>query len=163
MRAPTLASVRVSDFFASAIAVMALIFAATLNSPAQTESVIYNLVSEPFSGLATDTAGNLYGISQHGGSGGNGFVFELSQVGGAWQSTVLYNFTGGNDGGAPLAQPVIDAAGNVYGTTSVGGAHKYGVVYELTPLAGGWQPKGRGKILPSMNSQATLTAVFRGP
>lgn len=45
---------------------------------------------------------------------------------------VLYSFTGGMDGGVPYSGLVRDAKGNFYGTTSVGGAHNYGAVFELT-------------------------------
>src|SRR5579871_564292 len=46
--------------------------------------------------------------------------------------SVLYNFTGGSDGGTPLAGLVIDASGNVYGTTSVGGSSGAGTVFKVT-------------------------------
>lgn len=53
---------------------------------------------------------------------------------------VIYSFTGGNDGGTPAAQLVLDGAGNAYGTTVVGGAYGCGAVSELTSLSGGkWQ------------------------
>ena len=45
--------------------------------------------------------------------------------------TVLYTFSGGADGGAPLAGVIRDADGNLYGTTSSGGAADWGVVYKL--------------------------------
>ena len=54
--------------------------------------------------------------------------------------TVLYNFTGGSDGGSPYAGLVRDAAGNLYGTTSVGGSYYYGAVFKLA---------GRGASLDS--------------
>lgn len=49
----------------------------------------------------------------------------------------LYSFTGFADGGNPLSSLVVDSAGNLYGTTFVGGAHGAGEVFELTPNAGG--------------------------
>ena len=55
----------------------------------------------------------------------------------AAQEKVLYNFGNGTDGVAPQAGLVMDAAGNLYGTTYNGGTYNYGTVFELTPAAGG--------------------------
>ena len=52
---------------------------------------------------------------------------------------MIYNFTGGADGGSPSAGLVIDAAGNLYGTTSGGGPFGEGTVFKLTPSASGWR------------------------
>lgn len=53
--------------------------------------------------------------------------------------SVLYNFTDGNDGGAPMSNLVSDSAGNLYGTTTGGGANGQGIVYEISPNgSGGW-------------------------
>src|SRR5579859_4853818 len=49
----------------------------------------------------------------------------------------LYNFSGYADGGNPLSSLMMDAAGNLYGTTFVGGANGAGEVFELSPSAGG--------------------------
>jgi uncharacterized repeat protein (TIGR03803 family) len=93
----------------------------------------------PMSTLAFDASGNLYGTTQTGGSG-YGTVFELSSVGGGnWTETVLHNFASGSDGSGPGSeQLVLDAAGNLYGTTSYGGSHTAGTVFELSPSLGGW-------------------------
>jgi hypothetical protein len=71
--------------------------------------------SAPLAGLIGDSAGNLYGTTNVGGSsyrfgGGCGTVFELSPPtasGGTWAERVLYSFTGGNDGGYPQAGPKL--------------------------------------------------------
>jgi uncharacterized repeat protein (TIGR03803 family) len=47
--------------------------------------------------------------------------------------SVLYNFTGGSDGGEPYGQVTLDASGNLYGTASIGGADGNGVVWQITP------------------------------
>jgi uncharacterized repeat protein (TIGR03803 family) len=52
---------------------------------------------------------------------------------GPWTETVLYSFGTGTDGAAPIAGVNLDAAGNLYGTTSLGGAYAYGTVFRLTP------------------------------
>jgi uncharacterized repeat protein (TIGR03803 family) len=64
----------------------------------------------------------------------------FSLVAGAWAATgtVLYNFAGGKDAANPKARLVFDAKGNLYGTTTGGGASGQGAVFELTPVSGGW-------------------------
>ena len=73
----------------------------------------------PEAGLIADMAGNLYGTTWGGGTGGRGTVFQLTPSG---TLTVLHSFTGGSDGAWPAAGLFADAAGNLYGTTSSGGA-----------------------------------------
>jgi uncharacterized repeat protein (TIGR03803 family) len=63
-----------------------------------------------------------------GGAAGYGVVYKLDTTG---QETVLHSFTGGADGGYPYAGVIRDSAGNLYGTTDIGGAAGYGVVYKL--------------------------------
>jgi uncharacterized repeat protein (TIGR03803 family) len=88
--------------------------------------------------LLFDQAGNIYGTTQGGGSENNGTVYELTPSGGGWTESILYRFTGGNDGGGPLSGLISDGAGNLYGTTVGGGAYGWGTVYELTPSSSGW-------------------------
>jgi uncharacterized repeat protein (TIGR03803 family) len=113
------------------------------------EAVIYSFNEKPGqveygpeSGLIFDAAGNLYGTRSTGGTSGFGMVFELSPSGGGtWALKALHNFTG-KDGDYPEASVIFDAAGNLYGTTHFGGAYGYGAVYELSPIAGGgWAEK----------------------
>ena len=66
-------------------------------------------------------------------------VYKLTQSGGSWSQSVLYNFTGGDDGFGPGGGVVFDKAGNLYGTTSDGGASADGVVYQLSPNNGQWK------------------------
>lgn len=93
----------------------------------------------PFAGLILDAAGNLYGTTVAGGAYNSGTVFELMRtVGGSWRERVLHSFDDdGADGTDPNASLVFDAAGNLYGTTSAGGADNSGTVFELTPQTGG--------------------------
>jgi|HubBroStandDraft_1064217.scaffolds.fasta_scaffold23582_2 uncharacterized repeat protein (TIGR03803 family) len=72
----------------------------------------------PVCALVRDAAGNLNGTTAGGGTANAGVVFELDATG---QESVLYNFTGGADGGDPLAGVIGDSSGNFYGTTSGGG------------------------------------------
>jgi uncharacterized repeat protein (TIGR03803 family) len=94
--------------------------------------------ANPQAGLTFDSKGNLFGTTKQGGGIGGGAVFELSRVKGRWEERVLYSFTGGNDGSNPISSLVIDANGSLYGTTSEGGAHGAGTVFQLTPSGKGW-------------------------
>jgi uncharacterized repeat protein (TIGR03803 family) len=82
----------------------------------------------PEAGLILDPAGNLYGTTFGGGSGGQGIVFKIDTTN---HETVLYTFTGGSDGGGPVAGLLRDAAGNLYGTTFNGGTSGQGTVFKI--------------------------------
>jgi uncharacterized repeat protein (TIGR03803 family) len=82
----------------------------------------------PFGGLVRDTAGNLYGTTEGGGSSGYGIVFKVDMSG---KETVLYSFAGYPDGAYPWAVLVRDATGNLYGTTSDGGSSDEGTVFKV--------------------------------
>jgi uncharacterized repeat protein (TIGR03803 family) len=93
-------------------------------------------------GFTVDASGNIWGLSAFGGAYGYGNVFQLTRsTGGQLTENVLYSFTGGNDGGTPIDDdgPLIDSAGNVYGTTSGGGTYNGGTVFKLTHSSSGWQ------------------------
>jgi uncharacterized repeat protein (TIGR03803 family) len=97
--------------------------------------------SGPSAGVVLDSAGNLYGTTDFGGTFGGGVVFELSPNGiGTWTETVLHSFGSGSDGrGFPNSGLVFDKLGNLYGTTSAGGTVGHGTVFELSPnLNGTW-------------------------
>jgi uncharacterized repeat protein (TIGR03803 family) len=115
------------------------------------QQVLYSFGSSPdgktpSSNLVFDSAGNLYGTTSQGGDYGYGAVFELTPNQGPWTETVLYSFCAQisecPDGAAPNSNLLIDAAGNLYGTTVSGGAYarplgaSSGVVFELTRQSG---------------------------
>jgi uncharacterized repeat protein (TIGR03803 family) len=82
--------------------------------------------------------GDAYGTTYYGDPYNTGFnwgtVFKLEpQPDGTWDESVLYGFTGDDDGGNPVAGVILDAAGNLYGTTINGGIGNAGVVFKLTP------------------------------
>jgi uncharacterized repeat protein (TIGR03803 family) len=80
--------------------------------------------------LIEDSKGNFYGTTIFGGGTANvGTVFKLDSSG---KETILYRFTGGNDGGKPFAGVIEDSQGNLYGTTYVGGASGNGVIFEIS-------------------------------
>jgi uncharacterized repeat protein (TIGR03803 family) len=91
----------------------------------------------PMASLVLDTARNLYGTTSGGGAGsctgGCGTVFRLEPgTNGKWTEILLHSFTG-RDGAYPSARLTWDVAGNLYGTTQLGGAHNYGTVFKLAP------------------------------
>jgi uncharacterized repeat protein (TIGR03803 family) len=89
--------------------------------------------------LLMDSAGNLYGTTLKQGAHGLGNVFKLTPSYGGWSYASLYDFAGAADGGYPTGILVMDASGNLYGTTNEGGTYteycEYGcgVVFEITP------------------------------
>jgi len=97
---------------------------------------------DPWAGLVFDKSANIYGTAWLGGTSGDcGVVFKLVPATGTY--TVLHNFACDttNDGGEPRADLTIDGAGNLYGTTTVGGTGACvggcGVVFELSPSPSG--------------------------
>ncbi len=137
-------------------AVVSIAACALSMAGAATKKTLYAFGSRhgahPLGTLVLDTAGNLYGTTEVGGiltcgpdgTGGCGTVFQLApQPGGTWKLHTLHNFAGGTDGALPYAGVILDAAGNLYGTTAAGGYVKnasfgYGTVFELSPGVGGW-------------------------
>jgi len=115
-------------------------------TPQGVEKALYGFTGKadganPESSLVADSAGNLYGTTNLGGKYDQGTVFELVKpkaAAGAWTEEVLYSFGKGDDGADPVAGVTFDAAGNLYGTTSNGGANGYGTVFQLKPSKSGW-------------------------
>ena len=104
--------------------------------------------------LVVGPDGTIYGTTNGGGGGGCqgsgapypgcGTVFNLRPSPTAckaalcpWNETVLYRFTGANDGYNPEGALIFDQAGNIYGTTIYGRTGP-GTLFELTPSGGGW-------------------------
>jgi uncharacterized repeat protein (TIGR03803 family) len=130
----------------AALTACALVIALAIVAPepafAQTFSVIYKfaggpLGANPYASLVMDRDGNLYGTTFNGGTGtcaldgyppGCGTVFRFNPSTGRY--TVLYQFTGGSDGGNPQAPLLIAPDGTLYGSTLGGG--KAGCVGEVS-------------------------------
>jgi uncharacterized repeat protein (TIGR03803 family) len=103
------------------------------------ETVLYSFTggadgAQPVAGLIHDSTGNFYGTTYRGGDltscygQGCGTVFDLDASG---KYSVLHSFTGA-DGRWPYAGLIRDPAGDLYGTTSEGGAYDHGVVFKIS-------------------------------
>ncbi len=92
----------------------------------------------PFAGVSVDALGNLYGTTLQGGQHADGSVFELSPSGSGWTETIIYSFTGREDGYGPFQGVTVGPSGELYGTSGLGGPGGGGVVFELSPSNGGW-------------------------
>jgi len=109
----------------------------------------FNNYATPYGGLVFDAKGNLYGTTSQGGPHGLGTVFELTpSASGKWTETTLHSFSG-PDGSSPHDTLVFDAAGNLYGTTLMGGAYGWGTVFQLRRGKNG---KRTEKVLHSFNT-----------
>lgn len=99
-----------------------------------TETVLHSFAGPPADGanpaspLVIDAAGNLYGTTYAGGSSDEGTVFKVARSG---RETVLYSFGGGNDGASPWAGLILNAAGSLYGVTTLGGTSNSGTVFKV--------------------------------
>ena len=93
----------------------------------------------PEGGLIRDAVGDLFGTTYTGGANGYGTVFEIPKAANGYGTLItLVSFTNtGGEGGYPKAGLIADAAGNLFGTTTAGGANGYGTVFELVKKGGG--------------------------
>jgi len=122
-----------------------------VNAATGKETVLYSFTGGTdggyaYGGLVQDAAGNLYGTTSEGGNGscggdGCGVVFELRKNG---KETVLYQFSGGSDGGDPNGDLVRDKAGNFYGTAYWGPYGCCGVAFKV-------DKKGNETVLHEFN------------
>jgi len=147
-----------------------------------TENVLHNFNgndgSGPWSPVAFDGRGNLYGTTSAGGSSNYGTVFELMpNSNGTLTLATLHSFTGGSDGGTPLFPGLtLDNAGHIYGAASVGGVYGYGVIfdlghvsvfnwYELVAHAFWWGNDGAtpyGNVIPDAEGNLYGTTYYGG-
>lgn len=120
-----------------------VVFQLVNNSGTYSQNTLYSLPGDgvsdhgegPSAPLAIDASGNLYGTTYYGGTDGYGTVFELVNNSGTYSAKVLYSFTRAS-GINPQGNVIMDGSGNLYGTTSGGGANDYGTVFELVNNSG---------------------------
>lgn len=105
-------------------------------SPAGAATVLYSFAggatdgAHPWAALTMDSGGNLYGTTTEGGANDAGTVFKIGVTG---KESILHFFTGGaTDGAVPVAGLVMNSVGDLYGTTSSGGAYDDGTVFEIS-------------------------------
>jgi uncharacterized repeat protein (TIGR03803 family) len=149
----------VSTTLALAIVLVAAV-AETPSAHSTSFTTLYNFQggtdgAQPYASLVMDKNGNLYGTSVYGGADNFGTVFKVDTKG---HETVLYPFTGGTDGGWPFASLILDAKGNLYGTTSIGGKSGFGTVFKLRHTKKGWKES----VLWSFTGGSDGAAPFAG-
>jgi uncharacterized repeat protein (TIGR03803 family) len=120
------------------------VFALTFNSGKWYFMTLYSFQDQPdgaspYGGLIVDKDGSLYGTTYYAGANDVGTVYKLTRANGSWTESVIYSFKGGSDGDSPISTLVADARGNLYGTTSDGGAAKCGcgTIFKLARGSGG--------------------------
>ncbi len=123
------------SFRASFPLLIPILFLLRAPAHAQTETILKDFGYfpqglYPCGTVIRDPAGDLYGTTVQGGATDNGVVFERTASG---RYKVLYSFQGEPDGSQPNAGVTEDAVGNLYGTTTLGGAFNRGTIYKLTP------------------------------
>ena len=135
--------------------------------------------ANPSGGLVFDASGNLYGTTGSGGSltqcqgYGCGVIFKLSpKTDGTWTESVLYSFTGQQDGYLPMGGLTFDSRGNLFGTTFFYGYGSnnggFGVIFQLSPQSNGsWKYSvlhhfagGAAGELPFSNLVLTGGSIF---
>jgi uncharacterized repeat protein (TIGR03803 family) len=92
----------------------------------------------PFAHVALDKNGAIYGTTVNGGMYGLGVVYKLTPSKSIWSESVLHNFVGDADGSYPYGNMLFDSQGNLYGTSSEGGAYGQGAIFRLTNSGGTW-------------------------
>jgi hypothetical protein len=117
------------------------------------------------SGVILDPFGNVYGTTTYGGPTRNyGTVFQIAHSGSGWQGNVIYAFSHDNDdqGRYPSAGVVMDSAGNLYGTNTVGGPLNHGVAFGLSYSAG-WNLSVLYSFTTQMGAGGTYSPLTLGP
>ena len=92
----------------------------------------------PYSNVVIDRSGNRYATTTMGGTAGLGTVVQVMPGQDVYQDNVLYNFSDDQNGYMPSTGLIMDAQGNLYGTTFYGGSGGGGTVFELSPSGGQW-------------------------
>ena len=126
----------------AALALLMIVTTRNISAQAATYATLYSFQSGsdgagPYAGLTLGDSGVLYGTTIGGGLGGVGTAYKLTPQGSSWTESVLYAFSGGEDGAYPNASLVFGSSQVLYGTTR--GSYA-GTVFELVPteIGGTW-------------------------
>jgi uncharacterized repeat protein (TIGR03803 family) len=108
------------------------------------ETVIFSFTgvytgANPQGDIVFDRSGNICGTTVSGGNLDYGAVYQLTPSGNSWSETIIYSPGDFNLFQAPYGGVVFDSAGNLYGTSSLGGYGGDGNVYRLSPAGSGWK------------------------
>ena len=123
------------------------VFELTKTSSGYSEQILYSFSYpgtgtgyQPMGGLLMDSSGNLYGTTEYGGANANGTVYELVKSSTGYSETTLYSFKPQTQGDATFSEAnlIMDASGNLYGTSVEGGTNDTGAVFELVKGAAGY-------------------------
>jgi len=113
--------------------------------------------------LVGDGSGNLFGATDVGGA--LGLAYGLYHRAHGWHLRDLHNFGGGRDGAQPRSSLILDAHGDLYGTTvsgGTGGSGGGGTVYELIPSGRGWAEKLLHRFAPYTDGANPQAPVIFG-
>ncbi len=140
-----------------------LVYRLALSQGSWTETVVHAFAGAsdgayPQDGVVLDQAGNVYGMTTHGGANSLGVVYELSYGIAGWTETVLHDFAGGSDGQNPCGLS-IDSAGDLFGETNEAGAFNDGTVFELQPANGVFNYTIILNFEPQMGGPGFVTAL----
>ena len=119
--------------------------------------------ANPEDGLIKDAAGDLFGTTFSGGANSVGTVFEIPKTAtGFGAPTTLVTFNGAGNGATPIAGLIADAAGDLFGTTEVGGANNDGTVFEIPKTGTGSTGFGAPTTLVTFTGTGNGSAPFAG-
>jgi uncharacterized repeat protein (TIGR03803 family) len=140
--------------------------------PSGNETVLHEFTgthldgAAPNAGVVFDKAGNLYGTTTGGGEYDGGVVYKVTPSG---HFSVLHSFSGlRGDGLNPYASVMLDAKGNIYGTTAAGGLNKCtslagsscGIIFRLSRRGNQWVEKILHKFKSADGGQPIGNLIF---
>ena len=120
-----------------------VVFKLTPSNGGWTESILHTFAPDgqdgynPSNGVILDQAGNLYGVTNGGGTAYAGTVYELSPSAYGWTESILYTFQDAYIY-SPFGGLLLDTSGSLYGSTTFSPGNQAGAVFKLAPGNGSW-------------------------